>query len=232
MSLKDFNGETFVAFVDISGFKKQVQAKDNMGKAMTTLRNFYNIGYDLLSKTDINNNKVYGDISGIFVSDCAILYVNNQELSVQDKCKKILDIVKEINKECIEKEIMLTTNIAYGDFEYRKKIELNNMQKGNFTGNAYIDAYIDSTKKMKVCYCRIIKDGIEDDIIGLINDKYIITKRKKYFYFFWQCKTKEQIRNYIREYMEIKRKYKDKDKVNEKFKKICNLTKRYSDATE
>ena len=77
---------------------------------------------------------------------------------------------------------MLISNISYGEFKYINKIELPNMQKGNFTGNAYINAYLDSTKRMKVCYCRIIKENIED-IIDLINDKYIIEKQKRILLF-------------------------------------------------
>ena len=238
MSLTNFEGETFVAFVDISGFKDKVRA--NTETATDTLKTFYNIGYTLLSH--IGENK---DISGIFVSDCAILYVHNKKLSVQDKCGRILDIVKELNKECIEKNIMLTTNIAYGNFVYKNRIEVDsNIEKSLVLGNAYIDAYIDSTKKMKACCCRMLKkrsvnnvldnnnSSIDDDVINSIKTSYVITDENGYYYFWWQCKTEEKVNIYMERYKEIKKQYKGKDKVNEKFDKLCELTKNFSNETE
>ena len=218
MSLENFEGNTFVAFVDISGFTKKVIKRVN--DAMSTLGYFYNVGYQLLGNYS-------QDISGIFVSDCAILYVHNKELEKTIKIERLLEIVSKINKKCIDNDIMLTTNISYGYFKYEEKIELKNMQKSSFAGNAYLNAYIDSTKKMKVCYCRILGDDTSD-ILNFINQKYITKVEKKYCYFWWQCNSNNEMSNYIDDYKKIEKKYKG----DEKFKKICNLTKRYSNATE
>ena len=228
MSLKNFDGNTFVAFVDISGFEKKV--KNNLDKAMDILNFFYNTGYNLLK--NINNNF----ISGIFVSDCAILYINidntnASEYIIKEQFKNFLNIIKELNKNCINENIMLTTNIAYGKFKYNEKFEIENIQKGAFAGNAYIAAFAASEGKMDICGCRILKENVPFKFEQLKNDS-IITSEKKYWHFWWQCKTEEKVNIYMKRYKEIKKQYKGKDKVDEKFDKLCELTKNFSNETE
>ncbi len=234
MSLENFNGETFVAFIDISGFKKKVIA--NHGNATKTLEDFYNIGYNLLSENGYHN-----DISGIFVSDCAILYVHNinretenQKKEQIENCKSILNIVKEINKECIQKKIMLTTSIAYGKFEYEKRIIVrSNTEKNLLVGSAYLDAFADSEKGMDVCSCRLLTNNILFEIEDLNHD-YILTKDKNYYYFWWQCKNELEKKNYVKKYKKIKKEYEEEKQEleNRKFEDICSLTKEYSNAIE
>jgi|LGVF01.1.fsa_nt_gb hypothetical protein len=52
MPLEEFHGETFVAFVDISGFKALMKDTE---KAYKALNSFYQIGYNSL-KSDSNRN--------------------------------------------------------------------------------------------------------------------------------------------------------------------------------
>jgi len=129
MALKNFNGKTFVAFIDISGFKEMMK-KETAGKA---LKDFFSIGFSVL-RQDENQN-----ISGVFISDCGIIYHSEATKSIQEKLKDILRVIEQINSKMIEKNYVLTSSIAYGDFEYQDKIELNNMSKNAFQGNAYLD---------------------------------------------------------------------------------------------
>ena len=66
MAVKNFSGKTFVAFVDISGFK--VIMSEDKSQAVGALNKFYQIGYQVLQ--DYQNK-----VNGIFVSDCAVLFV-------------------------------------------------------------------------------------------------------------------------------------------------------------
>jgi len=71
MGISDFDGKTFVAYIDISGFKKMM--KDRR-KALRVLDEFYRAGYTALRDQKDSNHKV----EGIFVSDCGILFVRGQ----------------------------------------------------------------------------------------------------------------------------------------------------------
>lgn len=62
----NFNGKTFVAFVDIAGFTNMSE-----NEAIENLHSFYNTGNEILSDSKV--------INGLFVSDCGILYVNNEK---------------------------------------------------------------------------------------------------------------------------------------------------------
>jgi hypothetical protein len=96
--LKDFKGKTFVAFVDISGFKKAL-LKDEK-RVERILGSFYSIGYRELKESNsnsINLLKCYS-LNGIFVSDCGIIYLNF--------CKGYRNIDEPSKKKVILKEAL------------------------------------------------------------------------------------------------------------------------------
>lgn len=212
----NFNGKTFVAFIDISGFKNMMK-QQQAGQALTE---FYSIGYRVLSENP--------NIGGVFISDCGILYHSNIDINIEDKLIQILDVVKIINTKMIEKNYLLTTSIAYGDFEYRNKIELENMAKNSFHGNAYLDAYLDnekSTPKLKAGECRIL---ISDDIIELNLNEQNIKKTSKYFYYYWMLKQEQSIEEYEQSVNAIEKNYTEKSKNlnDKKFEKLKQLLRK------
>jgi len=209
MPLKDFAGKTFVAFIDISGFKKKLQ-KDKE-EAIKTLSLFFNEGYKVL-----NHNK---DVSGLFISDCGILYANKKDDNNQTKLKKLLNVIKEININLIKKDIILTTNIAYGDFIYKNKIELGNLEKNLMTGNAYVEAYLDSSKMKKVTHCRIVDNPIFTDFDITKLHGYIIEKEDTYYYYYWQCKDQTDLTDF-------KEKFNSINNEDSKFKRLQDFTKK------
>ncbi len=107
MPIEDFNGRTFVAYLDISGFKKKMENRD---EALGILNAFYSTGYRVLSRQNYNCR-----IEGIFVSDCGVLFVREGSDEVR-QIEVLLRVIREINREMLNKDIMLTTSIAYGDF--------------------------------------------------------------------------------------------------------------------
>ena len=190
MAFPDFHNDTFVAFCDISGFKNKMTR--NASGAIQSLGNFYSVVYDALQKTRGNAN---APVFGLVVSDCAILVAENRDsFSNQDALKSLLWVIKEINKESLPYDIMLTTSIAFGRFVYQERAEFFGIEKNMVTGAAYIKAYIDQSSgrpKLKCGECRLIADGLPPEIDGLINQNepnnifQMLVREDKYFYFYW-----------------------------------------------
>ena len=183
--LNKFSGQTFVAFIDICGFKAMMSEN----KAFDALNKFYQIGYDEL--------QACGDINGIFISDCGILYVT-RDTSKEKKLEILLRIVRSINLKMLEADYMLTTNIAYGDFSYLERIEFNRISKNLMMGNAYVKAFLDSQAKPKIDVgeCRILKEDIEEDFF---NNPHLCP-RGKYFYYYWNVEDPEKIDLFKKDY--------------------------------
>ena len=184
--LNNFSGETFVAFIDICGFKAMMSEEN---KASIALDKFYQIGY--------NELQACGDINGIFISDCGILYVT-RDTSKEEKLEILLRIVRSINLKMLEADYMLTTNIAYGDFSYQERIEFNRISKNLMMGNAYVKAFLDSQAKPKIDVgeCRILKEDIEEDFF---NNPHLCP-RGKYFYYYWNVEDPEKIDLFKKDY--------------------------------
>ena len=183
--LNKFSGQTFVAFIDICGFKAMMSEN----KAFDALNKFYQIGYDEL--------QACGDINGIFISDCGILYVT-RDTSKKEKLEILLRIIRLINLKMLEANYMLTTNIAYGDFSYQERIEFNGISKNLMMGNAYVKAFLDSQAKPKIDVgeCRILKDNIEEDFFKNPH----LCPRGKYYYYYWNVEDPEKIDLFRKDY--------------------------------
>lgn len=153
MPVPDFNGETFVAFSDISGFKEMMK---NQEKAVKAIDRFYSSGYSVLRQ-----NK---GVHGMFISDCAILFVHSNDAH-EYKLKKILSVIEQLNRELLPHEIMLTSSVAYGQFSYHQRLEFPGIEKNPIYGNAYVAAFLDNETgqpKIQPGQCRIIRRGLPD----------------------------------------------------------------------
>lgn len=183
--LNNFSGQTFVAFIDICGFKAMM----NENKAFKALDKFYQIGYDEL--------QTCRDINGIFISDCGILYVT-RDTSKEEKLEILLRIVKSINLKMLDANYMLTTNIAYGDFFYQERRGFNGISKNLMMGNAYVKAFLDSQAKPKIDVgeCRILKEDIEEDFF----ENPHLCPRGKYLYYYWNVEDPEKIDLFKKDY--------------------------------
>ena len=184
--LNNFSGQTFVAFIDICGFKAMMSEEN---KASRALDKFYQIGY--------NELQACRDINGIFISDCGILYVT-RDTSKEEKLEILLRIVKSINLKMLEADYMLTTNIAYGDFFYQERRGFNGISKNLMMGNAYVKAFLDNQAKPKIDVgeCRILKEDIEEDFF---NNPHLCP-RGKYFYYYWNVEDPEKIDLFKKDY--------------------------------
>jgi hypothetical protein len=162
---ENYFGDTFVAYVDISGFKQLMKEK----RALSALDNFYETGYDILRK----QNRISSQIDGIFISDCGILFVRKNYSDNFMCLSSLLDIIKKINEQMWKKKVLLTTSIAYGQFMYQKRQEFDGIGKNPIYGEAYISAFLDSEEvKPKILpgQCRIVKENLPEDICDVLSD--------------------------------------------------------------
>lgn len=193
MAISNFHGHTFVAFLDISGFKELMR---NDNDALEALRRLYQAGYDVLQEQN--------GVEGFFVSDSGILFVRNgTEL---EKLTKILNAIKFINKKMLRHNYMLTTSIAYGVFDYQDKLEFEGIEKNPIYGNAYVKAFLDNEKgspKIQPGQCRLVNENLPFEI-DLENPAYNLLKNKagdrKHLYFYWNVADHNDIEDFERQY--------------------------------
>ncbi|SUB63521.1 Uncharacterised protein [Plesiomonas shigelloides] len=190
MAVGDFNGDTFVAFTDISGFKEMM--KGDGQKAIRALDKLNRAGFHALQRKP--------EVNGFFVSDCGILFVKDDTLSKNAKLSVMLEVIQNINRTLLNEDIMLTTSIAYGNFSYHSRIEFDGIEKNPIYGNAYVAAFLDNETgkpKMQPGQCRIVL-GQDDNSLVSVNDRLVATT--KHLNFYWMVDTFEQIEGFERQY--------------------------------
>ena len=210
MPIPNFDGVTFVAFLDISGFKSMMQKK----KAWDSLDKLYSFGYHAI---DDQNPQDKMKMNGIFISDCGILFVDNSHCS-EGLCEQLaflLEKIKNINKQMLEHNYMLTTSISFGKFKYQDRIQIQGMIKNAVYGSAYVSAVIDSengTPKIQPGECRFVEDEEfpffrkleESQIIGPLS---LIRKKpneRNHLYYYWHRENPNQIEKFEHDFKESK----------------------------
>lgn len=184
MPIQNFEGNTFVAYSDISGFKSLML---NREKAITTLRLFYQTGFDIIHNQTNHTTKV----EGFFISDCAVLFVRDGMNNNAVALEKLLNIIEEFNRRLLESDLMLPTSVCFGYFNYEGKFEISGTEKNQIFGDAYVEAFLDNEvgkPKLKPGDCRIIQKGLPNNLIRLEdnkNSRYKLIKTKSHLYFYW-----------------------------------------------
>jgi hypothetical protein len=242
--MQNFKGETFVAFVDISGFKVFMKDKDK-DKAYKALDKFYNIGYDSL-KSNSNQNDI-NRIDGLFISDCGILfsrfhgenYSNLDFQPYQAALSNLLNIIEQISKEMISDDdrgnFMLKVSIAYGKFDYEERIVFSGIDKNLLHGNAYLEAYSDEKGKPKwdPGQCRILINdqinGFWTSIQNLNEEPFNRISEKpndtKHLYFYWMVSDKHEIVNF-------NKKYNDTKNLKNKYEGMIDVLKQFTNQND
>lgn len=237
MPLEEFHGETFVAFVDISGFKALMKDTE---KAYKALNSFYQIGYNSL-KSDSNRNNP-NRVDGIFISDCGILFSrfngqDHENIHYQSHIAAlsgILNIIKRVSKEMIESDLMLTASIAYGKFDYHERIDFSGIEKNFLLGNAYLDAYLDNEvgkPKLDPGQCRILIKNQPNEFWEIIQNSEeepfnrIVKKVNdtKHLYFYWMVSDEHEIENFDKKY---------NDTYNLKYRGMLSVLKQFSNQND
>jgi hypothetical protein len=233
MPLREFHGETFVSFVDISGFKALMKDAE---KAYKALDKFYKIGYSSLG-SDSNQNR-HDKIEGLLISDCGILFSrfngeNHVNMHFQhhlSALSNLLNIIKRISEEMIESDLMITASIAYGKFDYHQRIDFSGLEKNFLLGNAYLDAYLDNEvgkPKLEPGQCRILintqLNGFWEHIQNSNQDLFKKIRKKennsKHLYFYWMVSDAHQIGDFDSAY---------DDTYNMKYRGMLDVLKQFS----
>src|ERR1041384_6966844 len=136
MPVQAFQGNTFVAFMDIAGFKSMM---DDGQRAPSALDAFYNAGFSVLR----DNQNRSAPVDGFFISDCGVLFVRGEDETLPARLESLCRVVGRIHKRTFNKAIQLTTSIAWGEFSYHERIEFPGIEKNPIHGNAYIAAFQD-----------------------------------------------------------------------------------------
>ncbi len=220
MPVNDFDDETFVAYIDISGFKELMKKRN---KAWEALRCFYDIGYEVLK--DQNHNSV--KVDGFFISDCGVLFsrqIGEQPVSKEKLLLAMLEVVERIFRQMITHNLMLTASVAFGKFKYSGKIEFEGIEKNPIYGGAYVSAYLDhedGKPKLEPGSCRILKEGVDEAVLSNINRSYSsrLKSNKKHIYFYWMVKDEEEIGLFKSEFH---------DAYNLKYKGMLDAIKKFS----
>ena len=189
--MRQFKSNTFVCFIDISGFKHEL-GKDPESAARM-LDTFYSAGYNAL--------KEYQSLNGIFVSDCGIIFSTKGDIA--SRIDDLLGAVKFINQIMLQSGWLTTTSIAYGYLEYKRKFIFDRIKKNAILGNGYLNAFLDNEciePKLKPGEVRITKNLdqaiTKSQIFGELNfsksNTKLLREEKSHFYYDWICSDKFQ----------------------------------------
>jgi len=202
MPVENYDGNTFVAFLDISGFK--VLMRDER-RALQALDRFYATGFWALhNQNNIGNYRV----DGFFVSDSGILFVRNGAEGTCEQLESVLHAVERINREMLNNDFMLTTSIAYGRFSYHGRFEFTGIEKNPIYGDAYVHAFLDNengSPKIQPGQCRIIKRNLPPFYDNLLSHSHSSLLRRmkdsgKHYQFYWMVNNELDIEDFEKQY--------------------------------
>ena len=185
MPIPEFNGQTFVAFSDIAGFKSMM---NDGRRGLEALNILYTSGYKVISEQQESRPRV----EGLFVSDCGILFVREGDSTVT-RLESLLLAVEQLNRLCFEGAVSLTTSVAWGEFSYHQRLEVLGIEKNPIYGDAYVAAYIDNKSDLPKLYpneCRIAERTLPLEVKEMFDrhEGQVASRSRKFggrYYFEW-----------------------------------------------
>jgi hypothetical protein len=209
LSIETFSGNAFVAFLDICGFKDMV--RNIPGQAQTTLNNFYRIVNEEATASEEINCIAISDsaiiFSGVDDSEINTLGQRNLETIEMNKLVAILRFSKSVALRMIDYKIAISGSIAYGRFEYQKRMAGDRVVKAMLLGSAYMDAYSDVEEgkpKLKLGQIRIKPEKKIKTILKVAtNDAPELSLLKREtggFYFYWMVNSFQELDTFKKEY--------------------------------
>ena len=117
---------------------------------------------------------------------------------------------------------MPTTSIAFGNFNYHQRNEIEGTVKHSIYGHAYVSAFLDNENgkpKIQPGQCRIIIKGLPDDLsLSLFTRLEQINNSHHLFY--WMVNNEQGIEQFKKEY---------NDSYNLKYKGMLSALKKARD---
>lgn len=168
--------EKFVAYIDILGFKNIVLDKKN-NSALSKLQGFHKLIYDLWEEMEFSYSK---EINGLAFSDSLIIYSKDTSSKSLENVLKF--IIKLYDESLFKQELMLRGGLAKGHFKAIETIGFQNLNKKQFYGKAFIDAYkLENGSGVKGCRF-VLKNyiiNLIDQLDNNITENYIIRDFEK-----------------------------------------------------
>jgi hypothetical protein len=204
MSVPSYEGKTYVAYLDISGFKQMMTNKE---KVESVLNKFYTTLYNTVY--EVNSDSSPTKMNAVAVSDCAVLFLNKDEHEIVDQIEglsKMLRFIRIVNRAFIDHAFPFMTicSIAYGMFRYENRRDSEHMRKNCMRGRAYLETFLDSRlekPKIRPSECRLLKRGL-DSGFPKEDDFRLLSSKREYYYFYWMLNDPKEERNYRRRYDE------------------------------
>lgn len=168
MSVLPFpEANTFVAFIDIAGFKSMM---DDGQRGPLALDALYRAGFEVLRDHQLRHEP---SVDGFFLSDCGVLFVRGEQESADVRLASLCRVISQIHHRTFEKAIQLTTSIAWGIFSYKDRIEFPGIEKNPICGNAYITAFADNEglPKLYPGECRLRREGLPPDVVEFCTNR-------------------------------------------------------------
>ena len=228
MSIESFDENTFVAFLDICGFKDLMETP---GKAEECLDQFFQSVYEEVERSHQRTQKV----DCIAVSDCAVAFTRNnpsesigQQTSFPVEVQRLnsmLIFVKNVARKLVQSDFVIKGSIAYGPFKFENRIEISGIDKVMFIGNAYVDAYRDVEKgrpRLEIGEIRIKpRVKVEEILQRSLRDLEpfsLVTLSRRDYYFYWMLNSIQSKEAFEREFSDrYKRRYEGMISVMRKY---------------
>lgn len=142
-----FEGDTYVAFSDLCGFKMMMKDRNRAYEAL-----------DFLFNTVYRLQRGNHNVNALAVSDCVISWAAINEHK-HAQLREIVQFAENLHRELARERYLMTTTISYGDFRYEDRIQLSNLQKSLLMGGAYVDAFLKNAKS-KVGRILLLNEGM------------------------------------------------------------------------
>lgn len=223
MPIRQYEGKTWVAFLDISGFKEIMK---DLPDAEHTLDKFYATIFNVTSnynkgRNNLNDTNPIIPVGSLTVSDCAVVFIHNQDRP-QDEIRDLGLLLKFIftaNRKLIDyrngPQIMTTCALAYGFFRYKDKIEIKYVEKNCFYGRPYVRAYLDNERlEKKPGYCQVLMKDLslpDEPRIHIPEGSKnqfpfnLLKEDDDYYHFYWMLRDLNLLPEFERKYESLSR---------------------------
>lgn len=181
----DFDGETYVSFSDLCGFKELM---GDQQRAYEALNRLYNKTYELLTSSD------YISLRALAVSDCVISWAHHGATDEEMLCS-ISALAKDLHTRMLAQRYLMRTAIAYGDFKYEPRIEPTRLRKDLLLGKAYLDAYVGSDEAEPGAIVLLEANGASPPQRGFWRQ----CQKPKGWEYFWAAQTQQDVARLMEE---------------------------------
>lgn len=212
-TIEPYEGKTFVAYLDISGFKnlmRRGKAKNALNKFCSTI---FNVG-KLFRRPQDHQFLV---MNAIAVSDCAVLFPRiddsrsprSQQRDRIRGLRSILEFVRRVNSILIAPkdgpQMMTTCSIDYGKFKYEDRMRASNIREVFFVGQPYVNAFLDNEfeePKILPGQCRLLRGNMDpiEDSRNQAPFSLLVPESKKYYYYYWMVHSPDNIKRFKKEF--------------------------------